>query len=208
MRYRMFIHHLFVLSVLLSVRSPRVAWSVSGMASGMAFDRVRDDWYFRESLGAIRDWEEILAGWEKRTPEADRTPRFSLPASGAPAEWPNPFPCLLLPAADRGRPVVRLRAVDRKIEVLRARGEEALARRIAVPGQTLLGYKHLGGGGKDRWYHSYHRRFDRWATFRPVFAPSRIVSRLGGKFDRFVATVGGAGMATTQTWPTGRRREF
>ncbi|HJN18849.1 MAG TPA: hypothetical protein QGH10_25340, partial [Armatimonadota bacterium] len=34
-------------------------------------DMVRWDWYFRESLNAISDWEDILAAWEADTPEEE-----------------------------------------------------------------------------------------------------------------------------------------
>ena len=71
-------------------------------AATRAADTVRGDWYFRESLAAIRDWESALALWEKATPEAQRTPVFPVPANGDAAEWPNPIPRMLLPDEDKG----------------------------------------------------------------------------------------------------------
>ena len=61
--------------------------------------RVSPDWFFRESLAAIRDWEDILAAWEKTTPEKQRTPTLPVPADGQAVEWPSPFPLTLLPSA-------------------------------------------------------------------------------------------------------------
>jgi hypothetical protein len=44
-----------------------------------------------------------------------------------------------------------------------------------------LGYKHPGGGGKDQWYHAYHRKFDQLTTFQPQ--PARFACRLETPLD-------------------------
>ncbi|MFH1919589.1 MAG: hypothetical protein ABIP48_06895, partial [Planctomycetota bacterium] len=143
-------------------------------------DIARDDWHFRESLAAIRDWEAILARWEEATPEAERTPVLPVPASGEAVEWPNPIPRMLLPAEDRNRPV-RVHLVDGKMEVTRVGPEGQPAREAVSPGETVLGYKHPGGGGKDQWYHRYDRRFDRLTTFTPK--PARFALRIDTPLD-------------------------
>ncbi len=55
------------------------------------------DWYFRESLAAIRDWEDLLGRWEQETPDSARTPVLPVPATGEAVAWPNPIPLRLLP---------------------------------------------------------------------------------------------------------------
>lgn len=167
------------------------AWS-----GGAGADMAREDWYLRESLSAIRDWEEILARWEKTVPEAERTPLLPVPADGQAVQWPNPIPRMLLPAKDRDA-AVHLRLVGGKMEVERVAGgwspafrrsgsantstrppakagtptEAGTGSETAAPGAEVLGYKHFGGGGKDQWYHRYFRKFDRLTTFRPTPAP-------------------------------------
>lgn len=167
-------------------------------ASSAPPDIVREDWYLRESLGAIRDWEDILARWEKNTPEAERAPRLPVPRDGQTVEWPNPIPAALLPARDRGV-AVRLRVVAGKIEIQRTgpdgvavakpdaalnpltpglspasrergdlRGTPRETTETVEPGRDVLGCKHPGGGGKDQWYHQYFRRFDRLTMLRPL----------------------------------------
>jgi len=133
-------------------------------------DMVRWDWYFRESLTAIRDWEAVLAAWEETTPEEECIPVFPVPANGETVEWPNPIPRLLRPEEDRERRV-RVRLVGDKVEVERLGPEGKGDPETAALGETVLGYKHPGGGGHDRWYHGYQRRFDTFATFRPRPAP-------------------------------------
>ena len=68
-------------------------------------EMARRDWYLRESLRAIRDWEAILAEWEQATPEEQRTPALPVPTDGEAVEWPNPIPLRLLPDEDHGRRV-------------------------------------------------------------------------------------------------------
>jgi len=151
--------------VLLSTVGVEPSWAGSRVA-----EIVRRDWYFRESLAAIRDWEAILARWEKEVPKAEQTPAFPVPTNGDVAEWPNPIPLMLLPDEDR-RLRLRVRLVGGKVEVQHIDSHGKVARKSVAPGKTVLGYKHPGGGGRDRWYHRYHRRFDRLTTFRPKPAP-------------------------------------
>ena len=133
------------LFLLLALLGP-MAWAAEAVP-----DMVRRDWYFRETLPAIRDWEAILEAWEKATPEAERTPVLPVPANGEAAEWPNPIPLSLLPEED-AKAKVQAR--------LGGKAEEA-----------VVAYRHPGGGAKDQWYHRYDRRFDRLTTYRPRPAP-------------------------------------
>ncbi|MFC1805987.1 hypothetical protein ACFL09_03305, partial [Planctomycetota bacterium] len=144
-----------------------LAPGASAPAAARAPDVVRADWYFRESLAAIRDWEAILAEWEKVTPEKERTPVLPVPSNGDSVDWPNPIPLMLLPADDAKRRV-QVRLAVGKMDVRRAGGSGA---ETVEPGKAMLGYKHPGGGGKSRWYHRYHRRFDRLTAFRSLPAP-------------------------------------
>ena len=64
-------------------------------------DMVRWDWYFRESLLAIDDWEEILAQREADLGRERLVPEFPVPSDGQAVTWPNPIPRSLLPLADR-----------------------------------------------------------------------------------------------------------
>ena len=160
--------------VLMPTMAARV-WPASG-GGGI----VRHDWYFRESLSAIRDWETILARWEEATPARERTPVLPVPISGEVVEWPNPIPLVLLPFDEQDHRV-RVRLVDGKMEVEHDPLEGQLARNIVAPGATVLGYKHPGGGGKDQWYHRYDRRFDRLTTFQPK--PARFSLRLNAPLD-------------------------
>ena len=128
-------------------------------------DMVTRDWYFRESLAAIRDWEDLLQRWEQDTPESARTPVLPVPVSGEAVLWPNPLPAKLLPPeAFAQRVTVRCRAG--RIEVARADGG-AVTRDEAAGDAPVLGYQHPGGGGKDQWYHAYQRKFDQLTRFRP-----------------------------------------
>jgi hypothetical protein len=128
------------------------------------------DWHFRESLGAIRDWEAILAG-DRATPDAE-SPLVPVPENGEPVLWLNPIPPALIPPEHRNR-AVQLRWVDGQIEVRRTGMEEGESLERGDPGSTVLGYQHPGGGGKSRWgnYHVYQRRFDRLTRFRTGPAP-------------------------------------
>jgi len=145
-------------------------------------EMARDDWYFRESLVAIRHWEETLARWEKGLPEAG-PPRFPVPQDGQPVIWPNPIPCRLVPKKDRGLSV-HLRATGSKIEVQRLWGPGRTEHQSVSSGGEVLGYKHPGGGGKDQWYHAYSRRFDRLTMFRPQQAPFALLAEPFADFGR------------------------
>ncbi|MGQ9575033.1 MAG: NPCBM/NEW2 domain-containing protein [Thermoguttaceae bacterium] len=152
-------------AVCLGWRESRVAGAEPDAAA-----MIRNDWYFRESLAAIRDWETILQRWEKAKSPWSGVPVFPVPLSGQWVEWPNPVPLLLLPPEDRGLRV-RLRASEGQVEIEHVRSGGQPARTRIAAGQTAVGYKHPGGGGKDHWYHAYHRRFDRLTTLAPTPAP-------------------------------------
>ncbi len=143
----------------------------SGLRSAVADDStsiVHRDWYFRESLAAIRDWEDVLGRWEQDTPESARTPVLPVPASGDVAEWPNPIPLKLLPPD--GLRSLRVRCRDGRMLIGRTGPGSAPQQDEVAAGAEVLGYQHPGGGGKDQWYHAYHRKFDRLTRFRPQSA--------------------------------------
>jgi hypothetical protein len=132
---------------------------------------VRSDWYFRESLAAIRDWEAILTWWEGHTLASQRIPVFPVPNSTAATTWCNPIPPQLMPERDRDGGI-ELRAAAGSVELNRRDPSRSAARWQSVAaGENVAGYKHPGGGGKDQWYHQYHRRFDGLTAFRPQLAP-------------------------------------
>ena len=143
-------------------------------------DVVRDDWYFRQSLPAIDDWEQILDRWEQETAEEERTPIMPVPENGQAVRWPNPLPLPLLPGDDREHSV-GVRLLGDKMQIERVGKANEATKTLAATGEVVLGYKHPGGGGKDQWYHAYHRRFDRLCTFRPKPAPFAV--RLDGPLD-------------------------
>ena len=131
---------------------------------------VYQDWYLRESLRAIRDWESILAEWEAATPEEQRTPLFPVPSDDSQAVWPNPIPRTLIPVRDWGY-TLAVAASDAGVVLTRSEPGGEPATQAALPDGAVVGYKHPGGGGADRWYHSYSRRFDGMTTFMPRPAP-------------------------------------
>jgi hypothetical protein len=141
---------------------------------------VRCDWYFRESLAAIRDWETILDRWERETPDAARTPVLAVPATGEPVCWPNPFPAKLLPDATRIRPAKLRAEPDGRFQVERVESEGRV-RETCAAGTRVRGCEHPGGGGKDQWYHAYHRRFDQLTWFQPKIA--RFAVQLAAPLD-------------------------
>ena len=143
---------------------------IGNAAAEQLSEIVRADWYFRESLGPIADWETILARLEESVPAEELTATLPLPVGGEQIEWPNPIPLMLLPVEDREKSV-RVRLEDGRVVVERSPGEDAEGERTVAAGETVVGYKHPGGGGKDQWYHSYHRRFDRLTTFAAFPAP-------------------------------------
>ena len=152
----------------------------TGLAAPPVAEVVRNDWYFRESLTAIRGWESILADWDKQAADTKPEPVLPLPTNGQPVTWPNPIPRMLLPAEDRDLRV-RVRLVDGKVEVEHAGPDGTVTRKTVARGQNVLGIKHPGGGGKDQWYHGYQRRFDQLTQFQAKPAPFAL--RLEGPFD-------------------------
>ena len=106
---------------------------------------VRRDWYFRESLTAIRDWEKLLAAWETRTPKPRQVPVFPVPADGKPAAWPVPIGPTLWPGRS-GPPRVQVRQDAAKVRVDQQGGEGKVSASDATAGQTVTGCKHPGGG--------------------------------------------------------------
>lgn len=132
-----------------------------------------EDWYLRESLAAIRDWEAALDAWVPAAAEAERLLAFPVPRDGTAAAWPNPVPESLIPARDAGRSTsLRVEGSAVRVESRERVGEAARTTRVK-PGERVIGYWHPGGGAKDRWYHAYHRRFDALGMFHPVPAPFR-----------------------------------
>ena len=131
---------------------------------------VWQDWYLRESLRAIRDWESILAEWEAATPEEERTPVCPVPSDGSQAVWPNPIPRTLIPVRDWGC-TLALTSTDAGMALTRTAPGQTDATEAVPTEEPVLGYKHPGGGGADRWYHPYTRRFDGMSTFTPKSAP-------------------------------------
>lgn len=141
--------------------------TLPGSRAAQVPEMVREDWNLRESLRAIRDWEAILAAWEQVTPEDQRTPVLPVPATGEAARYPMPVPLSLLPVRDR--------AAGAEVRLLG--GELLVTRRPAGTRETfpleapVVAYHHPGGGGADRWYHAYFRRFDGLLSFRARPAP-------------------------------------
>ncbi len=149
-----------------------LAWLAAGGAirAEAAAEMVRADWYFRESLVAIRDWEAILAQWSKTTPEAEQAFVFPVPQDGARVAWPNPIPLRLLPGSD-ALGSVAVRWAGERFEITRTNQPGLPATPQVAAGQLVTGYWHPGGGAKDHWYHAYHRRFDAAGRFYPKVAP-------------------------------------
>ncbi len=133
-------------------------------------DRVRWDWHFRESLVAVRDWEDTLAKLASAKPTIDPAPLLPVPEDGSWVTWPNPVPLRLVPPRDRGVRVA-VRWTGKAFEVRRAAACGKVTTEQAAGDKPVLGIKHPGGGGKDHWYHGYTRRFDALTQFRPVVAP-------------------------------------
>ncbi len=96
-RFHFDVRHLgyFVALVLIAV----VVEGIQTPASGD--ETTRGDWYFRESLNAIDDWETVLAHWQTTVADAERTPVLAVPSDGKTVTWPNPIPLSLLPTGDR-----------------------------------------------------------------------------------------------------------
>lgn len=131
-------------------------------------ETVRDDWYFRESLSAIRDWEQLLA--RDAVAGGCQTPVLPVPTDGQEVAWPNPIPALLVPARDRNEALVA-RVVEGKCSIWRVGRDGRRTPETFTGEEGLPTYKHPGGGGSDQWYHHYTREFDRLTTFLPAAAP-------------------------------------
>jgi hypothetical protein len=159
---RILSNRLRLLTSLLLMAGPALSEVFAGMA--------QQDWYYRETLPAIRDWEDILTRWEKMTPEKERTPVFPVPENGVSVEWPNPIPSILWPEGE-ARPEVRAsRTNDGKLRASWTSQGGASREETVDPEASVIGCRHPGGGGRDQWYHSYQRRFDRLMGFRPRLA--------------------------------------
>ncbi len=165
-----------LLVLFLVLRAP--PWSQAAPAAEQP-EIVREDAFFRESLAAIRDWEAILAALEQ-DPGARGAPVFPVPEDGEEVRWPNPIPRALLPVED-ARAEVRVRAAAGGVEVIRVDPAGAVKQQTVAAGETVSAYKHPGGGGKDHWYHAYHRKFDRLTTFRP--RPAHFALRIEAPCD-------------------------
>ena len=131
-------------------------------------ETVRDDWYFRESLSAIRDWEQLLT--RDAVAGGCQTPVLPVPTDGREVAWPNPIPALLVPARDRNQALVA-RLVEGKCSIWRVGSDGRRTPETFKGEEGLPAYKHPGGGGSDQWYHRYTREFDRLTTFQPTAAP-------------------------------------
>ena len=131
---------------------------------------VRADWYARESLVAIRDWERILELRAKAGANGDYAPLFPVPADGRAVAWHNPLPHSLVPPEDRSLRI-DVRLVGDRIRVETAGKGPKPEAHESQPGKPVRLYQHPGGGGKDRWYHGYARRFDQLCTVQPRPAP-------------------------------------
>lgn len=138
------------------------------------------DWQFRESLAAIRDWEDVLGRWEQDTSESARTPVLPVPATGESVAWPNPIPLILLPPGATSESV-QVRCRDGKMIVERSQSGIAASQHTLAAGTEVQGYQHPGGGGKDQWYHAYHRKFDQLTRFRPQ--PARFALHVAAPLD-------------------------
>ena len=130
---------------------------------------VVSDWYFRESLVAIDDWETILAEREAEVAEADRIPVYPVPDDGSSVTWLNPIPQSLLLSGAHDNPVI-LQVAGDSIVLSDNAVDETQQRRVQA-GETVRGAMHPGGGGKSQWYHQYDRLFDSLLALRPQSAP-------------------------------------
>lgn len=135
-----------------------------------ARDMIRWDWHFRESLAAIRDWEDTLAKLDAAKPKIDATPLLPVPDDGTWIAWTNPIPLTLVPPKHRSTRVA-VRWTGKQFEVRRTAACGKTTTEKIAGDKPVLGIKHPGGGGKDHWYHGYTRRFDALTQFRPVLAP-------------------------------------
>lgn len=181
MRFGSFCFGVFVIVAVSGARC-RAELPVSEMAV--------DDWYFRESLVAIDDWETILADRETEVAEADRIPTFPVPGNGDTVVWPNPIPLSLLPAGSRANSV-RLQFDRESNAVLTRDSQNESGERHVQVGKTVRGDRHPGGGGESQWYHRYDRRFDSLMALRaqPVPFSVEVAERWNPRLGKNLLTV-------------------
>ena len=181
MRFDIFCFWVFVIVAVSGARC-RAALPFSEMAV--------DDWYFRESLIAIEDWETILADRETEVAEMDRVPVFPVPVNGDTVAWPNPIPRSLLPAGSRANSL-RLQLDRGSIAVVAHDVQNRSDVRQVAAGETVRGDRHSGGGGKSQWNHRYDRRFDSLLALRPQPAPFtlKLADRWNPRLGRNLLTV-------------------
>jgi len=152
----------FLCVLLLSTASP------AGIAIAVPTEMTRDDWYFRESLLAIRDWEQLLTAG--KTAGVAGVPRLPIPRDGQAVRWPNPIPSRLIPAKDR-KQALNVHLSAGRICVQRVGSDGSKTSETLRWATDVPAYKHPGGGGNDQWYHQYSREFDRLTRFCPDPAP-------------------------------------
>jgi hypothetical protein len=98
-------------------------------------DVVRNDWYLRESLGTIRDWDAMVA---RVYPQKEKAPQpvFPVPADGKTGAWPNPVPFRLWPTADMP-PRITVRVAGGAMQIERT-GPDGKRGSQAVPAAELI----------------------------------------------------------------------
>ena len=154
---------------------------------------VHWDWYYRESLRAIDDWERLLEQREAEVGREQSMPVFPVPSDGTSVVWPNAIPRLLLPPRDRQREY-RLELREDQIAVVRTPGDgrESATVQVVPADKPVRMYQHPGGGGRDQWYHAYTRRFDQLTSVVPRPAPFAVElpSLHHSQFGRNELTIG------------------
>ena len=123
-------------------------WLCSIYCNASPSPMLINDWYFRETLPAIRNWEAILGQWEKHTPAQDRTPIFPVPIEGSKILWPNPFPALLIPFNESKHQLYLRLTTNNAVEVIQCLNPEKTTVTSTKIGKTIVGYQHPGGGAK------------------------------------------------------------
>jgi len=68
-----------------------------------------------------------------------------------------------------------------RMQVERSEPAAAAAVEAVADDATVQGCQHPGGGGKNQWYHAYHRKFDQLTRFRPKIA--RFALQLAAPLD-------------------------
>jgi hypothetical protein len=130
---------------------------------------VLNDWYLRESLGAIRDWDAIVG---RVYPQKEKAPQpvFPVPADGKASVWLNPVPVRLWPTANPP-PHITVRLNGRAMQIQRTGPDRKQGPEVAPTAEAMLSYSHPGGGGKDWIYAAIERRFERLTIACPKAAP-------------------------------------